>query len=77
MADYFIPIINDPASPKILEYLFPIKETQTPHMRPPIGNPTFAILANKFASSESNLRSLNTLKKIDFKSKIDKLHSRY
>ena len=61
--NWIIPIINDPPSPKILEYLLPIKETQTPHIRPPIGNPTFATLANKFICSESNLRSLNELKK--------------
>ena len=61
-----IPIMKEPASPKILEYLLPIKETHTPHIRPPIGNPTVAILANWFDSSEFNLRSLNDLKKIYF-----------
>ena len=53
-----IPMMKEPASPKILEYLLPIKETHTPHIRPPIGNPTVAILANWFDSSEFNWRSL-------------------
>ena len=61
--NWIIPIINDPPSPKILEYLLPIKETDTPLMRPPIGNPTVAILANWFDCSEFNLRLLNGFRK--------------